>query len=103
MDYYRFSLSCDGQVRLDRIANGQASSPQPWQLSGEVPPGAPSSSRLGIAAVGSKMDFFVNGQYQFSIKDPLLDSGSVGVFARSVNKMAVTVNFSNMVVYQILQ
>jgi hypothetical protein len=102
IDYYRFSLSCDGQARLDRIVGDQASSPQPWMLSGAVPPGAPSSSRLGIAAVGSKMDFFVNGQYQFSVKDPLLASGSVGVFARSNNEMAVTINFSDLVVYQIL-
>ncbi len=102
MDYYRYSLSCDGQVRLDRIASGQASSPQPWMLSGAVPPGAPSSSKIGIAAVGSKMDFYVNDQYQFSIKDPLLTSGGVGLFARSANKMAVTINFSNLVVYQVL-
>ena len=70
IDYYRFSLSCNGQVRLDRIRDGQASSPQPWLLSGSVPPGAPSSSRLGISAVGTEMSFFVNGQYQFSIHDP---------------------------------
>ncbi len=101
-EYYRFSLSCDGQVRLDRIAGDKASSPQPWMLSGAVPPGAPSTSLIGIAAVGPNMDFFVNGQYQFSIKDPLISAGSVGLFARSANKMAVTVNFSKMVVYQIL-
>lgn len=102
IDYYRFSLSCNGQVRLDRVIGGQASSPQPWLLSGSVPPGAPSSSQIGIAAVGSNLDFFVNGQYQFSIKDPLLNSGGVGVFARSANKMAVTVNFSDLVVYKVL-
>jgi len=98
VDYYRFSLSCDGQVRLDRVSGGQASSPQPWLLSGAVPPGAPSSSRLGLSAVGDEMRFFVNGQYQFSVNDPLLTSGGLGVFARSVNKRAVTVNFSDLVV-----
>jgi hypothetical protein len=103
IDYYRFSLSCNGQVRLDRIRGGKASSPQPWLLSGSVPPGAPSISRLGIAAVGTKMSFFVNGQYQFSIQDPLLTTGGVGVFARSTEKMAVTVNFSKLVIYEIIQ
>ena len=101
IDYYRFSLSCNGQVRLDRVSSGQASSPQPWLLSGAVPPGAPSSSRLGIAAIGDEMSFFVNGQYQFSIHDPQLTSGGVGVFARSTNKMAVTVNFSSLVIYEV--
>jgi hypothetical protein len=101
IDYYRFSLSCNGQVRLDRVKGGQASSPQPWLLSGAVPPGAPSTSRIGISAIGTEMSFFVNGQYQFSIHDPLLASGGVGVFARSTNKMAVTVNFSNLVIYEV--
>jgi hypothetical protein len=102
IDYYRFSLSCDGQTRLDRVVAGQASSPQPWLLSGAVPPGAPSSSRLGISAIGAEMNFFVNGRYQFSISDPLLSTGGVGVFARSTNNQAVTVNFSNMIVYEVI-
>jgi hypothetical protein len=100
-NHYRFSLSCDGQIRLDRVFGGQVSSPQPWMLSGAVPPGAPSSSRLGVSAEGDEMSFFVNGQYQFSIHDPLLASGGVGVFARSTNNSAVTVNFSDLIVYEI--
>jgi len=103
IDYYRLSLSCNGQVRLDRVSDGQASSPQPWMLSGAVPPGAPSSSRLGIAAVGAEMSFFVNGHYQFSIHDPLLTEGGMGVFARSTNKMAMTVNYSNLVIYEVIR
>jgi hypothetical protein len=100
-DYYRFSLSCDGSVRMDRIYHGQASSPQTWLLSGAVPPGAPSSSRLGVWAVGPEMRFFVNDEYQFTVKDPLLSSGLLGVFARSASDMAVTVNFSELVVYMV--
>ncbi len=101
IDYYRFSLSCNGQVRLDRIFAGNASSPQPWTLSGSVPPGAPASVRIGIAALGTELSFFVNGQFQFSIHDPSLSSGGLGVFARSANKKAVTVNFSDLVVYEV--
>jgi hypothetical protein len=102
IDYYRFSLSCDGQVRLDRVNGGQASSPQPWILSGAVPPGAPSTSRIGISAVGAEMSFFVNDQYQFTINDPLLTAGGVGVFARSTNNQAVTVNFSSLIIYEVI-
>jgi hypothetical protein len=102
-DYFRFSLSCNGQVRLDRVIGGQASSPQPWMLSGSVPPGAPAISLLGISVVGSDMSFFVNGEYQFSVHDPSLPSGSLGLFARSTNNMAVTVTFSNLVVYSVVQ
>jgi hypothetical protein len=102
-DYYRFSLSCNGQVRLDRVYGGQASSPQPWMMSGSVPPGAPSTSRLGVWAVGEEMRFFVNDHYQFSIRDPLLASGGVGVFARSSNNMAMTVNFSDLGIYEVIK
>jgi hypothetical protein len=101
LDYYRFSLSCNGQVRLDRLYGGQASSPQPWLMSGAVPPGAPSTSRLGVWAVGSEMRFFVNGGYQFSVNEPVLSSGGVGVFVRSTSDNAVTVNFSDLVVYEV--
>ncbi len=102
IDYYRFSLSCDGRVRLDRIIGDNASSPQPWLLSGAVPPGAPSSSIIGISVIGSEMRFFVNGQYQFSAHDPSLATGSVGVFARSTNKKAMTVNFSKLFVSEVI-
>ena len=47
------------------------------------------------------MRFFVNDAYQFSINDPMLPSGSLGVFARSAGDLAVTVNFSELVVTEI--
>lgn len=100
-DYYRFSLSCNGQVRLDRIYQSVATSPQPWMLSGAVPPGAPSTSRLGVWAVGSEIRFFVNDRYQFTISDPMLASGGVGVFARSTVDWPVTVNFSNLEIFSL--
>ena len=101
MDLYRFSLSCNGQVRLDRIYRGQASSPQPWMMSGAVPPGAPSTARLGVWAVGSELRFFVNDFYQFTVTDPLLTSGGVGVFARSTVDWPVTVNFSALRIFAV--
>jgi len=99
--YYRFSLSCDGQVRLDRILSGSASSPQTWIPSGAVPPGAPSTSRLGVWALGEELRLFVNNEFQFSITDPTLSSGTLGVFARSAGENVVTVNFSDLVAYQV--
>jgi len=102
-DFYRYSLSCNGMVRLDRVIGGTASSPQPWTLSGSVPPGAPSSSRLAVWAVGREMRFFVNDQYQFTVSDPLLPGGNLGVFARSGGEMDVTVSFTDLIVRDIIQ
>ena len=101
MDYYRFSLSCNGQVRLDRIYRGQASSPQPWLMSGAVPPGAPSTSRLGVWVMGSEFRFFVNDRYEFTVRDPLLLTGGIGVFARSTENWPVTINFSELAIYSV--
>ncbi len=100
-NFYRYSLSCNGQVRLDRVVGGIASSPQPWLVTTSVPTAAPSTSRLGVWVVGKEMRFFVNDQFQFSISDPSLPSGALGVFIRAGADSAVTVNFSDLVVYRI--
>lgn len=100
LEFYRFSLSCDGQVRLDKYYNGRASSPQPPTPSAAVPPGAPSSSRIGVWAAGREMRFYVNGEHQFTVNDPSIESGQIGVFARSEGTTPVTINFSDLVVYQ---
>ena len=102
-DLYRFSLSCDGRVRLDRVAGGTASSPQPWLFSGLVPSGAPSISRVAVWARGKEMRFFVNGEFLFTVSDSMLPAGILGVFARSAGETAVTVNFSELIVREIKQ
>ena len=102
-DFYRYSLSCNGQVRLDRVVGGTAGSPQPWLISATVPRGAPSTSRMGVWARGSDLRFFVNDEYQFAVIDAYHDIGNLGVFARSAGENAVTVSFSDLKVYQIGQ
>jgi len=100
LEFYRFSLSCDGEVRLDKYYKEVASSPQPWTLSGAVPPGAPSTSSIGVQAQGKTLQFFVNNQFQFSVQDPSLTGGSLGFFVRSANDTAVTVSFSDLRIYR---
>jgi len=101
LDFYRFGLTCDGKARVDRILNGQASSPHPPTLSGSIPPGAPSSSRLAVWAFGTEMLFYVNGDYLFTAHDTVLLNGGLGVFARASDEDVVTVNFSELAVYQV--
>jgi len=49
------------------------------------------------------MRFFVNDQYQFTVSDPLLPGGNLGVFARSGGEMDVTVSFTDLIVRDIIQ
>jgi hypothetical protein len=100
-DFYRFALSCDGQVKLDRVLNGQASTPHPWEMGLMVPVGAPSSARLGIWVVGKEIRCFVNDRYQFTVTDPSISSGLIGVFARSTGAGALTVSFSDLVIREV--
>jgi hypothetical protein len=102
-NFYRYGLSCDGRVRLDKVIQGTATSPQPWIQNNSLPPGAPSHARLAVHLHGEEMKFFINDQYQFTVNDPSLQIGSIGVFARSQGENAVTVNFSELVVRQVFE
>jgi hypothetical protein len=101
LDFYRFSLTCAGQTRLDKYYQGKASSPQELAFSGAAPRGAPSQSRLGVLADGNELSFYINGEYQYTVRDPSMLAGGLGVFARAAGEDAVTVNFSDLKVYQL--
>lgn len=103
LEYYRFSLSCDGRARLDRFYGGQISSIVPWVSHGIIPPGVPSSSRLAVWALGEQLRFFVNDQFLFSARDTVLYTGTLGVFVRTAGETPVTVSFTDMVVNHILE
>lgn len=100
-DYYRYVLTCNGQVRLDRVRGGQLAYIQSLTPSGDAPPGSPGEVRLGVWAVGSEMRFFLDGRYQFTARDPVFSFGTMGVFARSASETAVSVTFSDLLVQQV--
>ena len=99
-DFFRFGLNCDGEARLDRYLSGQASSPKPPAPNGVVPPGAPSTSLLAVWAVERDLRFYVNGIFLFSIRDASLPSGGLGLYVRAAGPEEVTVNFSDLKIYE---
>lgn len=100
LDFYRFSLTCNGQTRLDKYFQGKASSPQPLMMSGAIPPGAPSQSRLAVWLNGKEMMFFANDEHLFTINDPSLTQGTLGLFVRSRGDNALTVSFSDLIIFE---
>jgi hypothetical protein len=100
-DYYRIALTCDGTLRADRVLSGQASVMTLPTPSGDVPPGAPGEVRIGVWVSGPEMRVFLNGHYQFTVVDPLLGSGTLGVFVRSAGETAVTITFSDLAVSEV--
>jgi hypothetical protein len=102
LEFFRFALTCDGRARLDRYYGGTASSPHPPDYFGVVPPGAPSRSRLAVWALGREMRFYANGEFLFSVRDASLRNGTLGLYARAAGEEMMTVNFSELAVYEAL-
>ena len=100
LDLFRFGLNCDGEARLERVLSGSATPSQEPQAYGVIPPGAPSSTRIGIRSTGKEMRFFANGEFLFTVEDPSIPAGGLGVFTRSAGPAAMTVNFSDLDIYE---
>ena len=97
--FYRFTLTCNSMISMERIKNSVRLLMQPPIPSGDAPPGAPGSVRIGIWANGNELRFFLNGRFQFNITDPSISNGTFGVFARAEGDTPLSVLFSDFVVY----
>ncbi len=99
-DFYRFSQTCTGQIRLERLKQGSGVVLHDWSLSAQALPAPGGTYRLGIWANGSDLRFYIDDVLQFSVKDSSLESGGLAVFARSMGDNPVTVTFADLDVYQ---
>jgi len=98
--YYRFAVTCDGQVRAERIAgNERLILRQPYRTSNVR--GAPSEVRMAVWVFKSELRFFLNDIYQFSVSDTNLSSGSIGFFVRSAGATSVTVAFVDLAIQKL--
>lgn len=95
-DFYRFLVNCNGLLKVERTRNLIVNTLQDWTSSSQVTAGTPITMRWGIWVKGNRLRLFINDVFQFEIKDQAFYSGQIGVFARSANENAVTVNFSDL-------
>lgn len=100
-NYYRLALNCNGQVRLERGRGGSVSPLTEWLSSGDVSFGAPANVRLGVWMVGSEMRLYLNDNLQFTVRDPILRTGTLGFFVYANGSSPVTVAFSDLQVYSV--
>ncbi len=101
-EFYRLALTCDGQIHLDRYIQNRAAMIYPKSYSGAVPPGAPSRSQIALWVSTNQIIAFINQQYQFTITDTAIPGGSIGLFARTGSHDAMTVNFSDLKVFEVI-
>jgi hypothetical protein len=98
--FYRFVLTCNGEIRAERISGGTR-----LPIFDPVPSGdavrPPGEVRIGLWADGEEMRLFLNDRYQFSVRDPKFPIGAFGVFVRSNGKEPVSVTFSDFEVYDV--
>ncbi len=99
--YYRFSLTCNGNVYAERISVGTRELLQIPLPSGDVPRGAPGEVRIGVWAAGPQMRLFLNGRYQFSISSTNYPSGTIGVFVNSADETPIIVSFSRLTMQKV--
>jgi hypothetical protein len=99
--YYRFSLTCDGDVFAERISVGKREVLQTPLPSGDVPRGAPGEVRIGVWASGSVLRLFLNGRYQFGVSNTAYPSGTVGVFVNSAGETPIVVAFSRLALQEV--
>ncbi len=100
--YYRFALSCSGEVRLDRYVSGVTTTLYPWTRSASIPVGAPSVTKLAVLVAENEIHIYINGISQFSTEVQQRIYGSFGVYARSVGDTALTVSFSDLIAREVL-
>jgi hypothetical protein len=93
---YRFALTCEGDVRGERIAKNERLVLQQPFHTGDAPRGAPATVRFGVWAFKNELRFFLNDNYQFSVSDANLPSGTIGFFVRSAGVTPIIVSFSDL-------
>jgi len=101
MNFYRFAVNCNGEVRLERSVNGQVYPIQDWVSSGDATFGAPAHLTLGVWVVGDEMRTFLNDSFQFSVRDPVFETGSIGFYVYAAGKTSITASFSDLLVYSV--
>ena len=101
-DFYRFSITCSGETRFERVVGGQSFVIRNWAFSPDAPLGAPGVVNLAVSVSGQDMEFFLDDRFQFSIQDGILSEGGLGFFLRASSDSPVNVNFCELEAFQVI-
>lgn len=103
-DYsYRLAVTCFGQMRFERIKGSQVEGASVWRETLGLLQGAPATNRIGVLLRGQVFRFFVGGIEVFSGRDPVSDTGGVGLFIRTEKGKVLSVGFEDFSVYTLAE
>ena len=101
-DSYRYTLGCNGQVRVERLKANTVVPLQNWLPSADAPIAAPAKVTMGIWVAGVEMRFFLNGRYQFNVIDPVFHIGTLSMFSTGSSPNGLNVSFSELTVNEVV-
>lgn len=101
-DYYRFTLDCQGKVRVTRVVGTSAVLlAGPTDAPGAIP-GSPAENRLAVLGRGDTFSLLVNDEPVLQVHDPLLTSGQFGFFVRSASQGQTTAALTTFRLWDLL-
>ncbi len=100
---YRLAVTCFGQMRFERIKGSQVEGASVWKKTLGLLQGAPATNRIGVLVRGQDFRFFVGGIEVFSGRDPVSETGGVGLFIRTEKGKVLSVGFEELSVYTLTE
>lgn len=102
LEYYRFAINCDGQMRMSRILQNDSRALTPLSITPSISPGPKANTKLAIRAYGDQFRMWINGIEALTLRDVSLQSGLVGFFVRTGRGNQATVSFDNLLLRETL-
>jgi hypothetical protein len=102
LNYYRFSITCQGGARVTRVIDGGEVALIPVTETFAVFPGAFVENHIAVLASGPIMTFFINGTEVFSAQDATFTLGGLGLYVHSRRSGQTTVSFDDLTVRDLL-
>lgn len=100
-NYDRLWFNCLGQTRVERRHNGKMLPLSDWAANGKVRPGAPQKFTVGLKVDGDTIEVYLNGAFQYELTDDVLETGGIGLTARTSGVSPLTVSFTNLQLFRL--
>lgn len=103
-EQYRFTVTCDGGLRLRRVLVGSSRAVLPFeQANASVMPHAPADNTLAVLARGPDFELFVNDISVIRAHDVALPVGKIGLAVSSATGGQTTITFDHFSVWSLVE
>ena len=100
-NYHRLLINCGGQYRLELMQGGQSFVLHDWEQAAQMQLAAPATNRFALWVHEGLFRLYINDVFQFEERISQNQSGSVGLFARTITSRTMTIRFSDLQIYRV--